>query len=62
MRGRVRRHGVSIRDVLNDAPNTCSLTLEGDPPAVGQTLRITLGVAPPRTLFAGTHPDRRPAL
>jgi hypothetical protein len=54
VRGRVRRQGFQIRDVLNDAPNTCSLTLEGDPPAVGQAIRITLGSAPPRVLFAGT--------
>ena len=52
--GRVRRNGVTIRDVLNDAPNTATLLVEGDAPAVGQPIRITLGTAPPRVLFAGT--------
>ena len=52
-RHRVRSEGVTIRDVLNDAPNTCSLTIEGDPPAVGQAIRLTLG-AQARPLFAGT--------
>ena len=50
---RVRKQGVTIRDVLNDAPNTCSLTIEGDPPAVGQAIRLTLG-AQARPLFTGT--------
>ena len=44
---------MTIRDVLNDAPNTCSLTIEGDPPAVGQAIRMTLG-AQARPLFTGT--------
>ena len=52
--GRVRVRGLSIRDVLNDAPNTARLTIEGEAPAVGQAIRITLDVAPPRVLFAGT--------
>jgi hypothetical protein len=44
---RVRVAGLEIRDILNDAPNTCRLTIEGlsgdgFPPAVGQSLRITL--------------------
>jgi hypothetical protein len=51
--GRVRRAGLTIRDVLNDAPNTCQFTLEGEPPAVGQAVRITIGPAPSRLLFAG---------
>lgn len=52
--GRVRRAGLSIRDVLNDAPNTATFTLEGDRPALGQTVRLTIGAAPPRVLFAGS--------
>jgi hypothetical protein len=52
--GRVRRSGLTIRDVLNDAPNTASLTLEGDPPALGQAIRMVLGSAPGRVLFAGS--------
>ena len=61
-RGRVRRHGVSIRDVLNDAPNTCSLTLEGDPPAVGQALRHDARASRRRAALCRHHPDRRSAL
>lgn len=50
VRARVRMAGVSIRDILNDAPNTCQLVVDGDRPAVGQSLRITKnGVV----LFAG---------
>jgi len=48
---RVRVQGVTIRDVLNDAPNTCNFTIEGEAPAVGQPVRVTLG---PRLLFAGS--------
>jgi len=47
---RVRLAGVTIRDILNDAPNTATFTIEGDAPAVGQTVRITMGA---RVLFAG---------
>jgi len=47
---RVRVQGVTIRDILNDAPNTATLTIEGDAPAVGQPVTITIG---PRLLFAG---------
>jgi len=53
VRGRVRVAGLVIRDILNDAPNTCTLTLEGDGPAIGQRLRITLTDGS-RVLFAGT--------
>lgn len=52
VRGRVRMAGVTIHDVLNDAPNTCSLTIEGAAPAVGQSLRITINEGS-RVLFAG---------
>lgn len=51
--GRVRMSGLTIRDVLNDAPNTCSLVIEGDGPAVGQRLRVTVNEGS-RVLFAGT--------
>jgi Concanavalin A-like lectin/glucanases superfamily len=52
VKGRVRRDGLTIHDVLNDAPNTCSLVMDGDGPAVGQSLRITLNEGS-RVLFAG---------
>jgi hypothetical protein len=48
---RVRKAGLTIHDVLNDAPNTCTLVMEGDGPAVGQSLRITINEG--RVLFAG---------
>lgn len=49
--GRVRLAGITIRDILNDAPNTCTFTIEGDGPAVGQAVRVTSG---PRLLFTGS--------
>lgn len=52
---RVRVAGLSIHDVLNDAPNTCSLTIEGTPaPVSGMALRITINSDTPRLLFSGT--------
>jgi hypothetical protein len=48
---RVRKAGLTIHDILNDAPNTCSLVVEGTAPAVGQSLRITINDG--RVLFAG---------
>ena len=47
---RVRVQGLTIHDVLNDAPNTCSFVLEGAGPAVGQAVRITWAGT---LLFAG---------
>jgi len=49
---RVRVQGLTIHDILNDAPSTCSLVIEGDAPAVGQMVRIEVG-SPGRLLFAG---------
>jgi len=48
--GRVRLAGVTIRDILNDAPNTCTFTIEGTAPAIGQSVRVVMGN---RLLFAG---------
>jgi hypothetical protein len=48
--GRVRVNGLTIHDILNDAPNTATFTIEGEAPAVGQRVRITSG---PRLLFTG---------
>ena len=52
VRYRVRMAGLTIRDILNDAPNTCSLVLEGAAPAIGQRLRVTVNEGS-RVLFAG---------
>jgi hypothetical protein len=52
--GKVRKDGVSIRDVLNDAPNTASLTFGGTAvPQVGLPLEIRLS-HPAQVLFSGT--------
>ena len=47
---RVRVQGVTIHDILNDAPNTASLTIEGAAPAIGQPIQILMGS---RLLFGG---------
>jgi hypothetical protein len=53
---RTRVGSVGVRDLLNDAPNTCSFTVEGAAPTVGQEVRILLGVGTVYRdrLFAGT--------
>jgi len=52
---RVRREGFTIHDLLNDSPNTCTLTIEGTPPPEdGMALRVTINSDAPRVLFAGT--------
>jgi len=61
---RVRVVGLSIHDLLNEAPNSCTLTFSGVPPPsggaaplapdVGQDLRVTLNSDAPLLLFAGT--------
>jgi len=51
---KVRYDSLTIHDVINDSPNTCSLIVDRTtPPTVGQRLRITLGVDPAYLLFAG---------
>jgi hypothetical protein len=64
---RVRRELVTIRDVLNDAPNTCTLTF-ADAALVSQPLRVSLRDGE-HVLFAGalqntnrTYVAGRPAL
>jgi hypothetical protein len=52
IRPRVRMKGLTIHDILNDAPNTAALVIEGEEPQVGQALRITLNEGA-RVLFAG---------
>lgn len=49
------RHGsMSIRDALNDAPNTCSFEVFAPvPPQAGERVRVTINTDAPRLLFAG---------
>lgn len=53
---RVRAGSMSVRDVLNDAPNTCSFIADNaTPPTVGGRLRVTVGIPVQTTLvFSGT--------
>jgi hypothetical protein len=52
---KVRYNSVTIHDVINDAPNTCSLTIDAaTPPMVTQSLRITINSDAPQVLFEGT--------
>jgi hypothetical protein len=51
---RIRVAGLTIHDVLNDAPNTCSLTIDGsETPVDGQSLRVSINLDAPRLLFNG---------
>jgi len=52
VKARVRMKGLTIHDILNDAPNTAAFVIEGDGPAVGQRVRITIDEGR-RVLFAG---------
>ena len=47
---RIRRNGLTIRDVLNDSPSTCDLTVMGAEPTRRMPVRIAV---PGRVLFAG---------
>jgi hypothetical protein len=51
---KVRKGSVTIRDILNDAPNTCSLIVNKEtPPIQGQRIRITVNSDTPVLLFEG---------
>jgi hypothetical protein len=51
---RARVSGLTIRDVINDAPNTCSITFDGvAAPQAEQAIRITINARDPRLLFNG---------
>jgi hypothetical protein len=50
----VRVAGLTIRDLLNEAPNTATLTIDSPAPTSGQALRITINSDTPRLLFNGT--------
>jgi hypothetical protein len=51
--GRVREGSLRIADILNAAPNTCSLIVDSPAPTGTETVRVSIGVDPPRVLFAG---------
>jgi hypothetical protein len=54
VRARVRVAGISVRDLLTDTPNTCTFTIEGAAPTVGQEVRIGLAtLAGDDVLFGG---------
>jgi hypothetical protein len=40
---RVRVGSLTIRDVINDTPNSCDFLVDGTAPAVGDDVRILLG-------------------
>ena len=50
---RVIYKSVSIRDVLFDAPNTCSLTLYGAAPSIGAPIEVWVDSERPTLLFSG---------
>jgi len=50
---RVQRAGLSIRDVINETPSTCSFVADTTAPSVAQSLRITINSDTPRLLFNG---------
>jgi hypothetical protein len=50
----VRVNGLIIRDLLNEAPNECQLTIASPAPSSGAALRITINSDTPRLLFNGT--------
>lgn len=52
-RSRVRVEGFTIHDALNEEPNTCTFTVDGIAPTVGQQVRVTLNSNTPRHLFNG---------
>lgn len=59
---RVRSDSLLVHDALNEAPNTCQLTVQGDEPIGGQDLRVSINSEAPRLLFNGTlqTPATRP--
>lgn len=51
---RVWNAGLSIRDVINDAPNTAIFDVKTTAPTAGQDVRILVNSDSPRLLFNGT--------
>jgi hypothetical protein len=52
-RHRVRYNSLTIRDIINDTPNTCGFLIETPAPAGGDTVRITINSDTPQLLFNG---------
>lgn len=51
---KVRVGSTTIRDVINDTPNTCALTIDAaTPPKAAQRLTVKINSNKPRSLFAG---------
>jgi hypothetical protein len=50
---RVEMAGLSIRDIINESPSTCSFVALKAAPSVAQSLRITINSDTPRLLFNG---------
>lgn len=50
---RVRMKSVAIRDVINETPSTCDLTIDTSAPSVAQSLRVQINSDTPRLLFNG---------
>jgi hypothetical protein len=51
---KVRVGSTTIRDVINDTPNTCALTIDAaTPPKAAQRLTVKINSNNPRSLFAG---------
>jgi len=51
---RVKQGSMTIRDVVNDAPNTAAFVVVGTAPTDGQDVRVSLNADAPRLLFNGT--------
>lgn len=50
--------GLTVHDVINDAPDTCVITFDGtETPVDAQRLRISIGSDTPRRLFTGALQD-----
>jgi hypothetical protein len=50
---RVLIAGLTVHDLLDEAPNTCQFTMMGTPPALGADISITLGSQNGARLFGG---------
>jgi len=51
---RVRVSGLSIRNVINDTPDTCTFVIDSPAPTGGQTVRVSVNADDPVLLFNGT--------
>ena len=53
VRDRVRLYSFSIRDVINDTPNSCAFSIEDPPPNLGDRIEVKINSNAPQLLFAG---------